>query len=150
MSTSSRFSVAIHTLALLAYSGAQPITSEYIAGSVNTNPVVIRRVLGALRRARLVASRGGNGGGWQLLGEPATITLRDVYHAVEDDALFSLHQRPPNPHCPVGRHMQSALAARFAVARGALEEELARTSIADVLGEVQARAGVLPSPISPA
>lgn len=141
MNSSSRFAVAIHTLTLLTQSGAQPLTSEYIAGSVNTNPVVIRRVLGALRRARLVASRGGNGGGWRLLGDPASITLRDVYRAVEDEALFPLHHRPPNPHCPVGRHIQQALAGRFAAALSALEEELARATIADVLREVQARAG---------
>ena len=141
MATSSRFTVAIHTLALLARSGAEPLTSEYIAGSVNTNSVVIRRVLGALRRARLVASQGGNGGGWRLLHDPAAITLRDVYRAVEEETLFPLPHRPPNAHCPVGRHIQHALAGRFAAALGAMEEELARTSVADVLREVRARAG---------
>ncbi len=141
MNTSSRFAVAIHILTLLTQSRDEPMTSEYIASSVNTNPVVIRRMLGVLRAARLVAAQSGNGGGWRLVGDPASITLRDVYHAVEDEALFPLHHRPPNPHCPVGRHIQHALSGHFNAATRAMEAELARTTLADVLSEVQALAG---------
>jgi Rrf2 family protein len=137
--TSSRFAVATHILTLLAQSRDEPATSDYIAGSVNTNPVVIRRVLGELRAAGLVASQGGNGGGWRLVRAPEAVTLRDVYRAVEGEALFALHHRPPNQNCPVGRHIQDALGRRFAAATRALEEELARTTVADVLGEVLAR-----------
>ncbi|HEY4389291.1 MAG TPA: Rrf2 family transcriptional regulator, partial [Ktedonobacteraceae bacterium] len=62
ISTNSQFAVAIHTLTLIAQAGDEPITSEYIAGSVNTNPVFIRRILGLLSRAGLVASQPGVGG----------------------------------------------------------------------------------------
>lgn len=141
MRTSSRVAVATHILTLLALNRAELVTSEFIAGSVNTNPVVIRRVLGALRTARLVTSQGGNGGGWQLVGDPEAITLREVYRAVEDEGLFPLHHRPPNPNCPVGRHIQHALTGHFAAATQAMEAELARTTVADVLREVQVRAG---------
>jgi Rrf2 family protein len=136
MHTNSRFAVAIHTLTLLALSRDEIVTSEYIASSVNTNPVVVRRVLGALRARHLVTSQGGNGGGWQLVRGPEAITLREVYRAVEDEALFPLHHRPPNPHCPVGGRIQRVLTAHFAGAARAMEEELARTTVADVLQEV--------------
>lgn len=144
MSTSSsRFAVAIHVLTLLTQNPGEPATSEYIASSVNTNPVVIRRVLGGLRRAGLVRSQGGAGGGWRLARDAEAITLRDVYRAVEeeDEAVFPLHHRPPNPNCPVGRHIQSALAVHFAAATRAMEDELARRTVADVLREVRALAG---------
>ena len=144
MSTSSsRFAVAIHVLTLLTQDPDAPATSEYIASSVNTNPVVIRRVLGGLRRAGLVRSQGGAGGGWRLAREAETITLRDVYRAVEeeDEPVFPLHHRPPNPSCPVGRHIQRALAVHFAAATRAMEDELARRTVADVLREVRALAG---------
>lgn len=141
MNTSSRLAVATHILTLLAFQCDEPLTSEYIAGSVNTNPVVIRRMLGALRVAGLVTSQGGSGGGWRLIGDPARITLRDVYCAVEDDALFPLPSRPPNLNCPVGRHIQAALTERFAAATEVLKDELARTTIAMMLEEVTARAG---------
>ena len=144
MSTSSsRFAVAIHILTLLTQEPDVPATSEYIASSVNTTPGVIRRTLGGLRRAGLVRSQGGVGGGWRLARDAEAITLRDVYRAVEeeDEAVFPLHHRPPNPNCPVGRHIQRALAVHFAAATRALEDELARRTVADVLREVRALAG---------
>jgi Rrf2 family protein len=144
MSTSSsRFAVAIHVLTLLTQNPDEPATSEYIASSVNTNPVVIRRALGGLRRAGLVRSQGGAGGGWRLARDAEAITLRDVYHAVEeeDEAVFPLHHRPPNPNCPVGRNIQRALAVHFAAATHAMEDELARRTVADVLREVRVLAG---------
>ena len=140
MSSSSRFAVATHILTLLAQDVDEPATSEYIAESVNTNPVVIRRLLGALRTAQLVTSQGGNGGGWRLARMSEAVTLRDVYCAVEDDALFPLHHRPPNPNCPIGRHIQHALVGHFNAASQAMEAELARTTIADMLREVRAQA----------
>jgi DNA-binding IscR family transcriptional regulator len=116
------------------------MTSEFIAGSVNTNAVVIRRILALLRKTRLVRSRSGPGGGWQLVVPPRGITLRDVFRAVEGEALFPLHASTPNPRCPVGRVIQSALEARYAQARLAVERNLEKTTIADLLEEVRAHA----------
>src|SRR5437667_14393 len=96
---SSRFAVAIHVLTLLA-SRDGPLTSEYIAGSVNTNAVVIRRLMKALRGAKLVVSQGGPGGGWRLARAPEAMSLRDVYRAVEDPPLFRQHD--PSSLCPIG------------------------------------------------
>jgi Rrf2 family protein len=142
MSTSSRFAVAIHVLTLLARNRGESVTSESIAASVNTNPVVIRKALSGLRTARLVASQGGNGGGWRLVADPETLTLRAVYRTLaEDEALFGLHPRPPNPNCPVGRNIQQALARPFAAATWAMEDELARTTVADMLRAVGAPHG---------
>ncbi len=141
MNSSARFTVSIHTLALLALSRDKPVTSEYIAGSVNTNPVVIRRLLSRLRKAHLVTSQGGNGGGWRLVSDPETTTLRDVYRAVEDESIFALHNRLPNQQCPVGAHIGHTLTRHFAEADEALGSQLARTTLADVLGEVLARVG---------
>jgi Rrf2 family protein len=141
MHGSSRFVVAVHVLTLLAQGGDEPITSEYIASSVNTNPVVIRRVLGALREAGLVTSQGGNGGGWRLVGDAQALSLRTVYRAVEDAAIFALPQRPPNPRCPVGRHVQQALGGHIDSATLAMEESLARATVADVLRDVRVAAG---------
>jgi Rrf2 family protein len=142
MRPSSRFTVAIHVLTLLAHGaeGDEPLTSEYIAGSVSTNPVVIRRILALLRKARLVRSRSGPGGGWQLVVQPRAITLRDVFRAVEAEALFPLHASTPNPRCPVGRTIQAALRAPYDEARLAVERNLERTTIADLLQEVNANA----------
>lgn len=135
---SSRFTVGIHILTLLAYGAGEPMTSEYIAGSVNTNPVVIRRLLKLLRTARLVTSQGGPGGGWQLARAARGITLRDAYRAMTEGPLFPMPPSTPNPKCPVGRRVQSALAGHFDDAREALEQSLGDTTIADLLQEVKA------------
>ncbi len=137
MGNNSRYTVAIHVLTLLAYGGKEPATSEYIAASVNTNPVVIRRLLASLRAAKLVSSQGGPGGGWRLLRSPREITLRDVYRAVEGSTLFPLHSSTPNQHCPVGGKIQPALMSHFKAAQSALEKDLERTTIADLLKEVK-------------
>ena len=134
MIENSRFAVAVHALTLMSLEG-RPLTSEFIAGSVNTNPVVIRRVLADLRTARLVASRGGQGGGWRLLRAPEAISLRDVYRAIEAPRLFGLPDRPPNPACPVGSTIQPLLNRQFELALQGMESALGRTTIADLLRE---------------
>ena len=75
MPSSSRFAVALHVLTLLETEGGRPVTSDYIAASVNTNPVIIRRSLGDLRRAALVEIRHGAGAGWSLARDPEDISL---------------------------------------------------------------------------
>ena len=145
MRPSSRLTVAVHVLTLLAHGaggdGPGPVTSGFIAGSVNTNPVVVRRLLALLRRAGLVRSHGGPGGGWELLRPAGRITLRDVYRAVEGEELFPLHASTPNPRCPVGRTIQSALVGHYREARLAVERDLSRTTIAALVEEVRALAG---------
>lgn len=137
MTHSSRFTVAIHILTLLAFCGPEAQTSEFIAGSVTTNPVVIRRLLASLRAARLVASQGGPGGGWQLLREPGEITLAQIFQAVEGSALFPMHASEPNPQCPVGGSIQAALAGIFQGAEQAMLAQLDRTTLAQLVKDVQ-------------
>jgi len=135
--SNTRFTVAIHVLTLLAYAGPEALTSEFIAGSVNTNPVVIRRILSTLREATLVTSQAGPGGGWQLLRDPHKITLRDVLVAVSSDPVFLLHSAPPNIKCPVGRAIQALLSRRFQSAQEAMERDLDRTTIAQLIAGVK-------------
>ena len=131
-----RFTVAIHVLCLLAAQHPQPLTSEFIAGSVNTNPVVIRRILAVLRRAGLVKSQPGVSGGWELVAKPSAITLGRLYQIVRPGTMFAMHSRQPNVLCPVGRNIQRGLSSHYQKAQAAMEAELARTTIADVLKDV--------------
>jgi Rrf2 family protein len=135
---SSRFAVAVHVLSLLALEeSGEPVTSDYVAGSVKTNPVVVRRILGLLRRAGLVRIQPGPRGGARLARPASKILLADVYHAVEDGQLLSLHRNAPNPRCPVGRHIGSVLGRVFGEAEAALEATLRRRTLGDVVGSVR-------------
>src|SRR5437764_8234849 len=111
---SSRVAVAVHVLAYMAYKRSEASTSERIAASVNTHPVVVRRLIGALRNAGMVTVQPGVGGGAMLAREPADITLLDVYRAVEDgDELFSLHPSEPSSSCSVGGNIRDVLRPIF-------------------------------------
>ncbi len=140
MSCNSRFAVAIHILGVLAYYQPERLTSEVIACSVSTNPVVIRRVLGDLRRAGLVVSRTGSGGGWQLQRPAESITLLQAYDAVREGALLQIHKQQPNPACTFGFSVRQALSGIFGEAEAVLESKLAQTTMADVLARVRAQA----------
>lgn len=131
-----RFTVAIHVLCLLAALDPKPVTSEFIAGSVNTNAVVIRRLLGLLREAGLVKSQPGVSGGWGLVARPENITLGGLYQIVRPGTVFAMHSQQPNVLCPVGRNIQRGLGAHYQKAQAAMEAELDRTTIADVLEAV--------------
>jgi Rrf2 family protein len=137
MNLSARYTVALHVLTLLASCPGQALTSEFIAGSVNTNPVVVRRIMGKLRNAGLVQSQPGSGGGWKLASDPAALTLADVRRAVQEGSPFSMHPQMPNPACPVGRSIQQALLPLFQQAERALEDDLAQTTLLSLLDSVK-------------
>ena len=146
MTISSRFAVAVHILTLVETGRGEPLTSEYMAGSVNTNAAVVRRILSMLARAGLTRARLGAGGGTVLARSAEEITLKDVYRAVEcEKHLFALHHEKPNPKCPIGRHIQAVLERATGAAQNALEKELGERTLADVMAEVRAEGREAPS-----
>lgn len=96
-------------MTLLARSREENVKSECIAVSVNTNAVVIRRVLSQLNQAGLVASQTGAFGGTRLAKPPAEITLCEIYKAVACGEVFALHAKSPNQDCPVGKNIEAVL-----------------------------------------
>ena len=101
--------MAVHVLAMLAKSREANVKSEYLAGSVTTNAVVIRRLLGQLAQANLVVSQTGASGGSRLARCPNEITLSEVYRAVSCGDVFALHAKPPDKDCPVGKNIEAVL-----------------------------------------
>jgi Rrf2 family protein len=142
MNTSSRFVVALHVLAALAITRLierlQCMNSEMLAKSVNTNPVVVRRLLGRLRQAGLVESLAGACGGSRLARDPEQITLLEVYEAVEEGDLFHMHYSDPNKNCPIGCNIQQVLQAPLGWAEAAMKQSLAQTTLAAIAEQVSA------------
>jgi Rrf2 family protein len=133
MRTSCRFAMAVHVLAVLAYKEGDRVTSASLAGSVNTNPVIVRRLLLSLQKARLVETCKGAGAGSRLSRSPRRINLAEVYRSVEDSESFATPMRKPSAACPVGQCILAALAKVFASAQNAMERDLARTTLADII-----------------
>lgn len=140
MSTiSSKVAVAVHVLAYLAWRRGEPVTSETIASSVNTHPVVVRRIVGSLRNAGLVSVQPGVGGGAQLAREPGEVSLLDVYRAVEEkESLFAVHAGPKR-HCGIGSNIRDVLCGVFCHAQQGMEAVLAGVTVSDVLRQVTAK-----------
>ncbi|MFD7288714.1 Rrf2 family transcriptional regulator [Streptomyces sp. NPDC059863] len=142
MSANGRVAIASHTLAWMELNrrlGTEIVTSEQIAESVNTNPVVIRRSLGELRKGGLVESRRGTGAGWSLSRDAESITLLDVYQAVHTGPLLGLHSSPPNQDCPVGFGIQPALERVYDGLEEVVSDRLARTTVSDLLADILAQ-----------
>jgi Rrf2 family protein len=138
MNTNQQFSVSIHVLTLLAAMPDQLLTSEQISESVNTNPVVIRRVMGHLREHGLVESRPGASGGWKLSRAPEEIHLCSVYDAFSHDDLLGMH-RHPNADCPIGAKITPVLEKVFSQAEKAMHDALSGFTVKDVLLEVTSK-----------
>jgi len=136
MTTSSRFAVAVHILTLLAQA-REPLPSSLIAGSVGTNPALIRRLIGRLAEAGMVSTAMGSSGGAALARPAVDITLLEVFRAVESTALIALHHSAPNPACMVGREITGALKLVATRAQDAMDDALAGITIAGMLEEVE-------------
>lgn len=140
MKITSRFTVAVHTLlAINQFSEKYKTTSDFLASSVNVNPVVIRRTLISLKAAGIVDVKAGSGGA--TIAKPLTeITLYDVYRAVDcvEGDLFHFHENP-NPACPVGRNVHAVLDAHLFAAQRAMEDELKKTTLSDLAQELKDR-----------
>jgi Rrf2 family protein len=136
MAANSRFAVAVHIAAVLAVHEKEFVTSDDIACSVNTNPVVVRRILGALTKAGIVESHLGKSGGSRLARRPAQVSLLDIYHAVEGQGLFALNPNPENRKCAVSCHMKQFLSRVFDTAERAVESSFSKMTLADVVNPI--------------
>lgn len=136
---SSRFSIAVHILSLISVS-TMPCTSDFIARSVNTNPVIIRRIIGSLKKAGLIHVKAGAGGAY-LNKELEDISLLDVYRAVEvveKGDLFNFHEHP-NPDCPIGANIESVLRTNMLEAQSAMEQKLAQVTLKQLVTDLNVK-----------
>ena len=139
MQISSRFTIAIHIFACIdTFEKEYKITSDFLAGSVNVNPVIIRKLLSQLKSAGLVTVRRGSGG--TSIAKPLNeITFLDIYNAVEcvdNGELFHFHENP-NQRCPVGRNIHHILDDKLERVQKALEGELSKITVADVIEDTK-------------
>lgn len=134
MQISSRFTLSVHILTCISlFQESEKVTSDFLAGSTNVNPVIVRKMLGQLRVAGIVAVQRGSGGAF-LSRSPSEITFLDIYKAVEcvnREGLFHFHENP-NPECPVGRNIHSVLDVKLDEIEKTLEDKLKTITLEDV------------------
>ncbi|MDO4913579.1 MAG: Rrf2 family transcriptional regulator [Bifidobacteriaceae bacterium] len=139
MQISSRFTIAIHIFACIdTYKNEHKITSDFLASSVNVNPVIIRKILTQLRNAGLINVQRGSGGA-SIAKNLNDITLFDIYRAVdsiENETLFHFHENPNN-NCKVGRNIHNVLDEKLARVQRALEQELMSITLLDIINDTR-------------
>ena len=137
MQISSRFTMAIHMFSCIDTFSDQKMTSDFMAASIGTNPVIVRKILQQLKGAGLIEVARGTGG--VTITKPLDqITFLDIYKAVEcapDEELFHFHENP-NQQCPVGRNIHHVLDNRLIEVQKAMEEKLSQMTLADVKKDV--------------
>jgi Rrf2 family protein len=134
MQISSRFTIALHIFACVdVFKGERKVTSDLLAASIQTNPVIIRKILSQLKKAGLITVARGTGG-IELTRDLSEITFFDVYEAieaVENGDLFHFHESP-NPACPVGRNIHALLDEKLKAVQDAMENELRKYTLLDL------------------
>jgi Rrf2 family protein len=137
MAANSQFSMAVHVLSMLARSKDENLKSDFLACSVNTNAVDIRRLLGALNQAKLVISQTGANGGSRLARPPNEIDLSEIYKAVNCGEVFALHARAPSKDCPVSKNIEAVLSCLQREIDKGIEEKLSRYTLQNVFEMVR-------------
>lgn len=138
MKIDSRLSSVIHVL-LHMHDAPAPLSSEKLAAFLRTNPVVVRRMLGQLRKAGLVHSGKGHGGGWQLAGTLESISLLDVHAALGSPPIFAFGNRTAAPKCLVEQAVNSALDEAMGEAEALLLARLKAVSLASLADDFRSR-----------
>lgn len=139
MQISSRFTIAIHIfLCSDMFEKERKVTSDFLASSVEVNPVIIRKILGQLKAAGLINVQRGSGGA--TIAKPLEeITFLDIYKAVEcigNGELFHFHENP-NTECPIGRNIHNILDDKLERVQTAMERELASITLKDVKNDLE-------------
>ena len=140
MQIGSKFTIGVHIITALDYfKEMDRVNSEFLAGSIGVNPVIIRTVISHLREAGIVQTQRGSSGA-ELTKRLDEITLFDVYKAVvsvdNEEGLLHFHEQP-NPDCPVGRNIHNVLYRHLVDAQRAMEESLRSTTLADIVEDTK-------------
>ena len=138
MKRDSRLSGVLHVLLHMAEQGA-PMTSQELARAMQTNAVVVRRILGGLREAGFVHSEKGHGGGWTIARDLAAITMRDVYDAIGRPGLMAMGNRTEAPGCLVEQAVNAALDDGFRDAEALLLVRFGEVTLAALAADFHAR-----------
>ncbi|HVI45814.1 MAG TPA: Rrf2 family transcriptional regulator [Chitinophaga sp.] len=126
-----RFPISLHILTLLARAEGTLLSSDYIAGSININPVLVRKEVSNLRNHGLIESKEGKNGGATLAKPAASILLSDIYNAIKQSSLLGNSRNLPNPDCEVGRQINKHLDDLYEDLENTLLHKLGKMTLAD-------------------
>lgn len=131
MRRDNKLSGVLHILLHMA-EATGPVTSETMAKMMQTNPVVIRRILAGLREQGIVSSEKGHGGGWQLSCDLTQVTLYDIYVALESPTILAIGNRNQSPNCLVEEAVNTLMDQAFRAAEDLLLASFRQVTLAQL------------------
>lgn len=129
--SNTRFATAIHIMTLLARDPQEWLTSDWIAGSINVNPVIVRKELGHLKKAALVESRQGKDGGVRISKKAEDISVAEIYEAIKSAEILGKKNQNPNPLCAVGKDINKNLNLLFSETDSLVQHFLSKKKLSD-------------------
>ena len=130
-----RFATNIHIMTLLAKEPEKFLTSEWIAGSININPVIVRKELIILKKFGLIESRQGKDGGARILKNAVEISITEIYEAVRNSEILGKKNLNPNPKCTVGKDINKNLNVLFSETENVVQQFLMNKNLSDFMNQ---------------
>jgi Rrf2 family protein len=137
MATNTQFSIAVHLMLALGYGGGQQATSGKLAGSINTSPSFVRRILAKLSKAGLVSTTTGKAGSCLLAKRAEDISLLEIYKAVDAPQTFAIHDYPVQSHCLVSSNIEAVMQKVLERAQNSFEGSLGETTLAELIADIK-------------
>ncbi len=136
MATNTQFSIAVHLMIALGFGGGRQATSSELAGSINTSPSFVRRILAKLSKAGLVSTTTGKSGSCVLAKRAEDVSLLEIYKAVDAPQTFAIHDYPVQGSCRVSCNIESVMNKVLDKAQNSFEGNLGDTSLAEVIADI--------------
>ena len=133
--SNTRFATAIHIMTLLAKDPQEWLTSDWLAGSINVNPVIVRKELGNLKKSGLVESRQGKDGGVRISKNPEEVNVAEIYLAIKNSEILGKKNQNPNPLCSIGKDINKNLNVLFSETDDLVFEFLKNKKLSDFMDQ---------------
>lgn len=130
-----RFATSIHIMTILGSNPEEWFTSEWLAGSININPVIVRKEISVLKEAGLVDSRKGKEGGCRLAKDLNKIKISEIYLAVKNSEILGKKNQNPNPKCEIGKEINQKLDVLISETEGLVVSFLTNKSLKDFVDQ---------------
>jgi len=126
---SGKFAISIHILTLLAKFPDEYLSSEFIASSINLNPVLVRKEIANLKKNQIVMSKEGKNGGTKLNISPSRVTLKQIFESTFEEISLGFSKNEPNPKCPVGKEINQNLSTLYTTLNDSVMKQLEATTL---------------------
>ena len=133
--SNTRFATAIHIMTILAKNPQAFLTSDWLAGSINVNPVIVRKELGNLKTYGLIESRQGKDGGARILKNAVEISITEIYEVVRNSEILGKKNLNPNPKCTVGKDINKNLNVLFSETENVVQQFLMNKKLSDFMNQ---------------